>query len=159
MTIASDIPAQRLSGVFWAVRVGFGIVFLINVQCAAAFIADPGGYAGAYELGGVAGEAAVRGLGIAFLMWNATYPAFIVRPDRFLGLGWIIVAQQVIGLIGESLMRAQLPPGHDLLAAAIDRFVLFDAIGLVILVGCMIALTIALWRRAKAATPRREVSP
>lgn len=150
-------PAERLAtgnlfGVTWAARVGFAIVFIINVQCAFAFVIDPGAYAGAYELTGVAGEAAVRGLGIAFLMWNATYPLFIVRPARSIGLGWIVVAQQLIGLIGESLLLAGLPAGHEQLADSIIRFVAFDAVGLVILVGCMTVLTVIVHRCRRVET-------
>ena len=144
---APQYATPPMTGISWAVRVGFGLVFLMNVQCAAAFISDPAGYAGAYELTGVAGEAAVRGLGIAFLMWNATYPVFIVWPEHHRTLGWIIVAQQIIGLVGESLLLAHLPAGHDVLAAGISRFVLFDGLGLIVLTGCMIALSVALWRR------------
>lgn len=34
---------------------------------------------------------------------------------------------------GESLIRATLPAGHDLLASSIDLFIIFDAIGLVLM--------------------------
>lgn len=125
----------------WFARVAFTAVFAVNVQCALSFVLFPGDFAAAYELGGVAGEAAVRGIGIAFLMWNATYPAFVVSPQRFRVLGWVILAQQVIGLVGESLLLAGLPAGHDVLAASVMRFVAFDGAGLVLMgiaFACMI---------------------
>ena len=115
------------------VRIAFALVFIINVQCALQFVIWPQSFMGAYELSGAAGAAAVQGIGVAFLMWNATYPAFIAKPDRFKVLGWVIVAQQAIGLIGESLILATLAAGHDLLAASILRFIAFDAAGLVIM--------------------------
>ena len=149
MATPADISYRSLSGVSWAARVGFGLVFLINVQCAASFIADPGSYLGAYELSGVAGEAAIRGLGIAFLMWNATYPVFIIWPEKHQTLGWIIVAQQIVGLIGESILAAQLPAGHELLLGSISRFIIFDGVGLLILAGCMVALSVNLKRRRR----------
>ncbi|HAM14572.1 MAG TPA: hypothetical protein DCP91_01635 [Eggerthellaceae bacterium] len=115
----------------WAVRIAFAAVFAINVQCAVSFALWPGDFAAAYELQGVAGQAAVRGLGISFLMWNTTYPAFIAAPDRFRVLGWVILAQQAVGLVGESLLLATLPLGHEVLAASVLRFIAFDAAGLV----------------------------
>ena len=124
----------------WAVRIAFALVFAVNVQCALQFALTPGDFAGAYELSGVAGEAAVRGLGIAFLMWNATYPAFILAPRRFPVLGWVIIAQQAIGLVGETALLLTLPAGHDLLAASVTRFIAFDAAGLVIMLAALVAL-------------------
>ena len=119
----------------WFARIAFAAVFVVNVQCALSFAFAPADFAGAYELGsaGVAGQAAVRGIGIAFLMWNATYPAFIVAPQRFRVLGWVILAQQAIGLVGESLLFATLPAGHDVLASSVLRFIAFDGAGLVLM--------------------------
>lgn len=128
----------------WFARIAFAVVFAINVQCALSFVLDPGGYAAAYELEGVAGEAAMRGIGIAFLMWNATYPAFIASPRRFVAVGWIVLAQQAIGLVGESALLVGLPPNHDVLAASVLRFVAFDGAGLVLMAiafACMLLST------------------
>ena len=127
---------SRTTSQRWAttlVRVAFALVFAVNVQCALSFIVDPQGFAGAYELSGVAGEAAVRGLGVAFLMWNATYPAFIAAPHRFRVLGWVVIAQQAIGLVGETAILASLPAGHEVLVGSIGRFIAFDAAGLVVM--------------------------
>ena len=117
----------------WAVRIAFLAVFLVNMDCALSFIARPAAFAGAYELSGVAGEAAVRGLGVAFAMWNVTYPAFIVRPDRWPVLGWVILVQQLVGLVGESVLLAALPAGHEVLVSGITRFIVFDGAGLVLM--------------------------
>ena len=134
----------------WAVRITFLIVFVWNVQCAIQFVCWPGSFAGAYELSGVAGEAAVRGLGIAFLMWNCTYPAVIVKPDRFKALGVVVLVQQAVGLVGELLLGAGLPAGHAVLQASISRFALFDGIGLVIMLAAF-AWMIASARRSSLA--------
>lgn len=115
------------------VRIAFAIVFVVNVQCAVSFVLQPDAYAPAYELSGTAGAVAVQGLGIAFLMWNATYPAVIANPRRFRALGAVVLAQQAIGLAGESWIRLSLPDGHAMLAASIERFVAFDAFGLVLM--------------------------
>lgn len=121
----------------WVVRVCFALVFAINVSCALQFIFSPSSFAGAYELQGTSGNVAVQGIGIAFLMWNATYPLFIVRPDRYRALGVIIIVQQAIGCIGESALLLSLPQGHEVLAASILRFIAFDGAGLVAMVASL----------------------
>lgn len=128
-----------------AARCAVFIVFVLNVQCAVSFIVWPEAYAASFELGGagVAGKAAVAGLGVAFLMWNATYPAVIVNPRRFRTLYVVVLVQQIIGLIGESTLRLGLPAGHEMLAASIDRFVVFDALGLLIMGATFIWLILA----------------
>ena len=128
-----DLPAI-------AARIAVALVFALNVQCALQFVLWPASFAGAYELSGVAGEAAVRGLGVAFLMWNATYPAVIASPRRFRSLYVVVIAQQTIGLIGESAILLSLPAGHKILAESIQRFIAFDATGLVIMAAAFVWL-------------------
>lgn len=120
------------------VRICFCVVFLINVQCAMSFIIWPESFASAYQLTGLAGNVAIQGIGVAFLMWNATYPAFIVSPGRFKALGWVIIAQQIIGLVGESCILIGLlglsdAASYSVLASSIERFIAFDAGGLLIM--------------------------
>ena len=123
-------------------RIAVGIVFIVNVQCALSFVVQPSAFAPQFELTGIPGNVAVSGLGIAFLMWNATYPAVIALPDRFRSLFVVVLVQQAIGLIGESIIRAGLPAGHELLAASIERFIAFDLFGLVIMGASFVALTL-----------------
>ena len=140
----------------WVVRLAFAAVFAVNVDCALSFIISPEAYMGAYELAGVSGAAAVRGIGVAFLMWNVTYPAFIALPERWPVLGWVILAQQLVGLVGESLILAGLPAGHATLAAGIKLFIASDAAGLVAM-----AAAFAVWlvlRRRAGAKPREADS-
>ena len=61
-------------------------------------------------------------------------------------LGWVIIAQQAIGLVGESALLFNLPAGHDVLAASITRFIAFDGAGLVIMAA---AWTYLLARQAR----------
>ena len=114
----------------WIARIAVGAVFAMNVWCALDFIVNPGAYAPAYELTGVAGQAAVQGLGVAFLMWNVTYPLVIARPSTHLTLYAVVLAQQVVGLVGETVISLSLPSGHTTLAAALERFIVCDGIGL-----------------------------
>lgn len=125
--------ASRLDKRIWIARALIALVFLINVQCALQFILWPGAYTGAYQVEGASAEVMVRTVGICFLMWNATYPPIIARPARYRMLFGVVIAQQVIGLAGESLLLATLQPGLEVLAGSIARFVAFDAAGLVLL--------------------------
>lgn len=136
----------------WVARIAVAAVFAINVQCALAFVLAPERYAAGFELGGVPGIAAVRGLGIAFVMWNATYPLVIWQPDRYRTLFAVVLAQQAIGLIGETWLLSTLPAGHDALAASITRFIAFDGAGLLV----MAAAYVLLVRRARSGRPGRR---
>lgn len=136
-------------------RVGFAVVFAWNVLCALQFVVAPASYMGAYQLSGVEGAVALRGMGVVFLMWNATYPLFIVKPRRWPVLGIIIVTQQAIGLVGESIILASLPTsGFALLAESIVRFIAFDAAGLAIEVAALVALRATKLRAGGDAQPR-----
>ncbi|WP_304427076.1 hypothetical protein [uncultured Adlercreutzia sp.] len=143
-TPAGDPRASRLLTVAtWTVRLCFAFVFVVNVQCALGFALTPEAYMGAYELAGVPGRVATQGIGIAFLMWNCTYPLVIWKPQRHTTLAAVVLAQQVVGLIGESFIRATLPAGHDLLASSINLFITFDGLGLVLMGASFVFLLIA----------------
>lgn len=110
----------------------------------------PESFVSGFQLSGVPGMVAVQGIGIAFLMWNATYPAFIVNPKRFKALGVVILAQQAIGLLGESVIFLGLmgvmpfvfpdiattiaDGSYAQLSESILRFIQFDAFGLIIMI-------------------------
>ena len=130
----------------WVCRICFTIVFIVNIHCAISFIVDPGPYAWNFGLRGDSGHFAVRGLGIAFLMWNAAYPVFIALPNLFKVVGGIVLAQQLIGLIGESLLLPYLPHASFLFAASIMRFIEFDAFGLLIMTIAFVLLCVFSYR-------------
>lgn len=135
-TVPSSVRAAAI-----ATRLAFAVVFVVNVQCAISFVLWPDTFVSQFELAGLAGAVAVQGLGIAFLMWNATYPAVIFSPQRFRALAIVVVVQQLIGLVGESWIWVSLPAGHAALAASIGRFIAFDAFGLVLMGATLIWLT------------------
>lgn len=128
------------AGVLWFARAAFAVVFCWNVLCALQFVIDPASYAGAYQLDGAPGAAAIRGLGVAFLMWNTTYPLFILQPWRYRVLGGVILVQQAVGLVGELAILGSLPAGCEVLAASIARFAAFDGAGLALMGAAFIAL-------------------
>lgn len=117
----------------WIARLLIGLVFAWNVQAALAFLILPSSFAWAYELSGVAGEAAMRGVGVLFLMWNVPYVPALWHPVRYrlaLVLAWTM---QLVGLAGESLILISLPSGHATLGYSVLRFIIFDGAGLALL--------------------------
>ena len=118
----------------WLARLLIGLVFSFNVQCALAFLIAPQDFAPAFELGGVPGEGMVRGLGILFLMWNVHYAVALWNPRRNRRSLYEVITMQAIGFGGETLLLLTFPAGHALVSAAVERFMLFDGCGFVLLV-------------------------
>lgn len=152
---ALKVPPRVLE---WATRIAFLVVFAWNVLCAVQFICWPVDYVAAYQLEGAGAAAAIQGMGVAFLMWNATYPLFIWRPGRHRALGGIIIAQQAIGLAGELFIASGLGAGQELVARGIARFVGFDAIGLVLMCAALYLL-IRFTKAPKASDPAEDAEP
>jgi hypothetical protein len=122
----------------WLARLLVGTVLLVNVQCALVFIWRPEAYSPGFELPGAAGAAAVRGLGVLFLMWNVPYTVAVVHPGRHRISLYEAIAMQAIGLSGETLILLSLPALHAVARTTTTRFILFDAAGLA-------ALCLAAW--------------
>lgn len=114
----------------WFARSVVGTVFVVNVWCALVFIFDTDTYVAGFELSGVAGRVMVQGIGILFLMWNATYPLVLRDPEKYRAVCGVVLVQQAIGVIGETWLTLTLPPGHSILVATGARFIVFDFAGL-----------------------------
>jgi hypothetical protein len=123
-------------------RILIGFVLLLNVQCALAFLTAPDRYAPGFEMEGAVGAGMVRGMGILFLMWNVPYFIAAADPVRRRVSLFEAVTMQAIGFTGESLLLATFPPGHFVIRATIERFFLFDGLGL-------LALLLAAWLTRK----------
>ena len=117
----------------WFARIVVLAVFIMNVQCAISFIVWPEAYMASYALSGLSGKVVMRSIGIAFLMWNATYPAVIWSPYRHKLIFAIVLLQQVIGLIGESLLCISILGQSDVLVSSLLRFIIFDGVGLALM--------------------------
>ena len=115
-----------------------GLVILWNLGVAFVFLLQPEQYTGAYELGGQPGAAALRGIGLLFLMWNVPYLVALWHPVRHRISLYEALAMQTIGLVGETLIYLTLPAIHVALRTSILRFIGFDGLGLVL-------LTVAVW--------------
>jgi hypothetical protein len=124
---------HNISTRLWVARLLIGIVILWNLQSAFVFIFNPSRFVQAYELSGTAGEAAIRGFGILFLMWNVPYLFALKDPLRYqLALTFALLMQS-IGLIGESYILSTVAIEHILLRNSILRFIIFDGLGLLLL--------------------------
>jgi hypothetical protein len=136
--IAEEIDSRFV----WLARITVSVVFLANINAAFAFIFRPERYVSGFEIEGVAGLVIVQGIGILFLMWNATYPLVILQPLRHMSIFSIVLIQQAIGVIGESWIFLTLPLGHAALRRTGLRFILFDGVGLL----AMLIVYLLLWR-------------
>ena len=117
----------------WLSRLLLFLVTAWNVQAALVFIFTPKVFVPAYELSGVAGEAAIRGAGVLFLMWNVPYLFALWNPIRYKLALIFALLMQLIGLIGESFILSTLAADHAVLRASVLRFIAFDGGGLFLL--------------------------
>lgn len=119
--------------VLWLARLALSLVFVVNLQCAMAFLFSPGRYVASFELSGVGGRIAVQGFGIFILLWIVPYPVAIYHPCRhILSFAYTVIAQAV-GTFAETVLLLTLPPGHPALQATGLRFILFDGVGFLLL--------------------------
>ena len=118
----------------WIARLLIGFVTAWNLQAAFVFIFAPSGFVRAYELSGIPGEAAIRGFGVLFLMWNVPYLFALKDPIRYQLALTFAVLMQFIGLIGETYILSTMTVEHTLLKTSILRFISFDGAGLILLV-------------------------
>jgi hypothetical protein len=132
----------------WLARLLIGLVTAWNLQAALTFWLWPAVYAPGFELSGVPGAAAVRGVGLLFLMWNLPYLAALWQPRQNLLALKLALAMQLTGLVGESWLLAGLTAEHAQLQSSLGRFIAFDAAGLSL-------LTLAFW----LARPGPNTSP
>ncbi len=114
-------------------RLLIGLVTAWNLQAALVFLLWPQNYAPGFMLSGVPGAAAVRGVGLLFLMWNLPYLAALWDPRRNRLALYLALAMQAVGLAGETGIFFTLTAEYATLANSIGRFILFDGVGLILL--------------------------
>ena len=119
----------------WIARLLIAVVVAWNLQCALVFFLNPAAFAPGFELSGLPGEAAVRGFAVLFVMWNVPYMVALWHPQRNRVSLWEALAMQVVGVIGESLILFSIPAEHSALHVSILRFIIFDAAGVLLLIG------------------------
>jgi hypothetical protein len=114
-----------------------GLVILWNLQAAVVFLLWPERYASAFELQGLTGEAVLRGMGVLFVMWNIPYLVALWHPVRNRISLFEALAMQTIGLAGETLIFMTLPANQVPLGALLARFLVFDGMGLLLLLAAL----------------------
>ncbi len=123
--------------IIWISRILIIIVLLDNLQASIQFTLTPEKYAPAFDLAGAAGLVATISIGILFLMWCVPYVFAAVHPIRYRISRIEACIMQSVGLIGESILLWNLPSGLEMTPASIQRFVIFDAVGLVLLLAAL----------------------
>ena len=122
----------------WAARLLIAVVLFWNLQAAFLFMLTPDAFVRAFQLEGVPGRNAVVGYGILFLMWQVPYVFALLHPARFKVSLWQALIMQVIGTAGESILLSTIPLEYQLLRGSILRFILFDAAGVLLLLGALL---------------------
>jgi hypothetical protein len=122
----------------WTARILIGLVIAWNLQAALIFLISPQGIAPGFELDGIPGTVAVRGVGILFVMWNIPYLVACWHPRRKRISLWEALAMQLVGVLGESAILLTLPAGHATLHGTLLRFIVFDVSGLAALVAAFV---------------------
>ena len=133
---------DRKKWLLWAARVAVAVVCVSNLSAAIPFVLHPEAYAPGFEAAGFGGAALVRSLGLAFLMWQVAFVPVIWNP-RLRACFLVILAMQVVGLAGETWAVLAMPAGHEALRATAQRFIAFDAAGLVLLALAYAAVWVA----------------
>ena len=118
----------------WLARLAIAIVTGWNLQAAVAFFLAPGRFAPGFELSGLPGEAAIRGMSVLFVMWNVPYLVALWHPQRYKFSLWQALIMQMIGVLGEGYIYLWLPAAYAVLRSSILRFMAFDMAGLFLLV-------------------------
>jgi hypothetical protein len=115
-------------------QIALVFVLFFNLQCALCFLISPSYYATAFELYGIPGDTAVQGFGLLFVMWSIPYVFALSNPLKHRISYLQAVMMQATGLIGEIIITETIPEIHTILLTSLQRFIVFDALGLILLV-------------------------
>jgi hypothetical protein len=118
----------------WLARALIFTVIAWNLQAAIVFLSSPEAFAPGFELSGIPGAAAMRGIAVLFLMWNVPYLVACWHPQKHSLALKEALAMQSIGLLGESWIYLSLSAEHTVLQGSFLRFIAFDGAGLALLV-------------------------
>lgn len=121
-------------------RLLIGLVLFFNVECGLVFLISPDNFVSSFELNGISGRAMVQALGLLFIMWNVPYAVAFTQPVRQRVSHVQAIVMQAIGFMGETWILLSLAPGHDLLRSTAMRFITFDSLGLLALLGAFLLL-------------------
>ena len=128
------------------IRFLIGVVLLVNLQCALAFLWQPERYMAGFGLSGEVGQGMLRALGLLFLMWNVPYVFALWHPVKNYTSLVEALIMQAIGFVGETIILLAGNYQDSAVSTSVERFMLFDGTGLVFLV---IALLVVLKQQQK----------
>jgi hypothetical protein len=114
------------------------LVVIDNLQAAVLFLVKPADFAPSFELGGTAGNASIQGIGLLFAMWTVPYIFAMIHPVKYRISLIEALIMQTIGLVGEMVLLNLLPVGMHVLEGSVERFIYFDAAGLILLLGAFL---------------------
>jgi hypothetical protein len=123
-------------------RILIGLVFVVNIQCAGAFVFNPAAYMHGFGLDTIVGEQMVRALGLLFVMWNVPYAFALADPVRHRISLMEVVIMQAVGVVGETAILLFGGPFPPPISTTITRFILFDGIGLILLAAALLQVQI-----------------
>jgi hypothetical protein len=140
----------------WFARAAVLAVFAMNLSAALGYLLKPEIFVSGYELEGEVGRVVVQGFGILYLMWNATYPPVIFNPLRHRTLFIVVLVQQLIALVGESLLIASVPTEYAAMIRTGLRFILFDGAGLLLMAAAFLVVESGQRVDLQGSTTRRR---
>ncbi len=113
------------------------VVTAWNLLCAIQFVLFARDYTPSFDLlPDVTGRAVIQSIGILFIMWNIPYVFAFLQPYRWFIALISAALMQLTGLVGEIWINSQLMHPQNMVSS-IQRFILFDAIGLILLVSAV----------------------
>ena len=141
----------------WVARLFIAIIIGWNLECAIVFFLNPERYAPGFELSGIPGIAAIRGFAVLFVMWNIPYLVALWNPRLHRTSLWEALIMQFVGVLGEGLILLLIPAEHITLHHSILKFITFDALGVILLVGSVFIKLEVSDKRADRSKLRRSL--
>ena len=93
-----------------------------------------------FGLSGLIGAQMVRAMGLLFVMWNVPYIFAFLDPRRYRVSLIEAILMQAIGLAGETGILLFGGPYPQPIPATIQRFIIFDGLGLILLISARILI-------------------
>jgi hypothetical protein len=128
-----DTSTEIVNRKSWLIRALIAPVIFFNLQCSFEFLVHAERYAPSFDLKEPTGVYMIQGLGLLFLMWNIPYLVALIDPIRHATSLTEAVIMQAIGVAGETLLILNAAPAYVTLHASVMRFILFDGVGLLLL--------------------------
>jgi hypothetical protein len=73
-------------------------------------------------------------------MWQVPYFFALLHPVRFKNFLCQALIMQTIGTVGETILRTIMPGEYQLLRRSIQRFIMLDVAGVVLLQGAILLI-------------------